>query len=110
MLGFKYAVDTSDFDTNFVASRASPSPCSDGTSRSGILFAALLFAGLQVGTSSRNLDPEVFQPALASDLSTMIQALVIFFVGADAPDHLHLAAAVATSGCGRPLTEEPVQS
>ena len=49
----------------------------------GIFFAALLFAGLQVGTSSRHLDPEVFEPALASDLSTMIQALVIFFVGAD---------------------------
>jgi simple sugar transport system permease protein len=36
-----------------------------------------------VGTSSRNLDPEIFEPALATDLATMIQALVIFFVGAD---------------------------
>ena len=49
----------------------------------GILFAALLFAALQVGTSTRQLDPEVFDPELATDLATMIQALVIFFVGAE---------------------------
>jgi simple sugar transport system permease protein len=49
----------------------------------GIFFAALLFAALQVGTSSRQLDPSVFDPALAKDLATLIQALVIFFVGAE---------------------------
>ena len=36
-----------------------------------------------MGTSTRQLDPEVFEPALAVDLATMIQALVIFFVGAE---------------------------
>jgi simple sugar transport system permease protein len=36
-----------------------------------------------VGTSTRQLDPEVFDPELATDLATMIQALVIFFVGAE---------------------------
>ena len=46
----------------------------------GILLAGLLFGGLQVGTSSRQLDPSIFDPALATDLATMIQALVIFFV------------------------------
>ena len=36
--------------------------------------------GLDVGTSSRQLD---YDPALAGDLATLIQALVIFFVGAE---------------------------
>ncbi len=49
----------------------------------GILFSALLFASLIVGTSPRQLDPEVFNPELATNLSTMIQALIIAFVGAE---------------------------
>jgi simple sugar transport system permease protein len=49
----------------------------------GILFAALLFAGLDTGTSTRSLDSSILDPELATDLSTIIQALVIFFVGAD---------------------------
>ncbi len=49
----------------------------------GIALAALLFAGLLVGTSTRNLDPAVFKPELASNLTLLIQGLVVLFVGAD---------------------------
>jgi simple sugar transport system permease protein len=49
----------------------------------GILFAALLFGALQVGTSPRQLDPDVFPAELAGNLATMIQALIILFVGAE---------------------------
>jgi general nucleoside transport system permease protein len=49
----------------------------------GIFFAALLFAALTTGTSTRNLDPEVFRPELAGNLTEMIQGLVVLFVGAD---------------------------
>jgi ABC-type uncharacterized transport system permease subunit len=49
----------------------------------GIFFAALLFAGLDTGTSTRALDASILDPELATDLATIIQALVIFFVGAD---------------------------
>jgi simple sugar transport system permease protein len=49
----------------------------------GIGFAALLFAALINGTSTRSLDPEVFPPELASNLTLMIQALVLLFIGAD---------------------------
>ncbi len=49
----------------------------------GIGFAALLFASLVTGTSTRNLDPEIFKPELASNLTVMIQGLVVLFVGAD---------------------------
>jgi general nucleoside transport system permease protein len=83
LLGVKHAVDQSDFDTNFVAFTAIAVALLGRNKPVGIFFAGLLFAGLSVGTSSRNLDPEVFEPALATDLATMIQALVIFFVGAD---------------------------
>jgi hypothetical protein len=35
------------------------------------------------GTSTRGLDPNVFPPTLAGNLTLMIQALVLLFVGAD---------------------------
>ena len=35
------------------------------------------------GTSTRGLDPSVFPPTLAGNLTLMIQALVLLFVGAD---------------------------
>ena len=49
----------------------------------GVGLSALLFAALITGTSTRNLDPEIFRPELASNLTTVIQGLVILFVGAD---------------------------
>jgi len=49
----------------------------------GTFFAAVLFAGLINGTSSRNLDPTVFPPELAGNLTRIIQGLVVLFVGAD---------------------------
>ncbi len=49
----------------------------------GVFFAALLFAGLKTGTSTRNLNPDVFPPELANNLTQIIQGLVVLFVGAD---------------------------
>jgi simple sugar transport system permease protein len=49
----------------------------------GIGLAAMLFASLVTGTSTRNLDPEIFKPELASNLTVTIQGLVVLFVGAD---------------------------
>jgi simple sugar transport system permease protein len=82
VLGFKYSVDTSDFGSG-IAFTGIAVALLGRNKPVGIFFAGLLFAGLQVGTSSRNLDPAIFPPELATDLSTMIQALVIFFVAAD---------------------------
>ena len=83
VIGFKYSVDTSDFGTNAVGFTGIAVALLGRNKPVGIFFAGILFAALNTGTSSRQLDPEVFEPALASDLSTMIQALVIFFVGAE---------------------------
>jgi simple sugar transport system permease protein len=49
----------------------------------GVGFSALLFGALLYGTSTRSLDPAVFPPELAGNLTLMIQALVLLFVGAD---------------------------
>jgi len=49
----------------------------------GVLLSSMLFASLVVGTSTRNLDPEIFRPELASNLTLLIQGLVVLFVGAD---------------------------
>jgi simple sugar transport system permease protein len=48
-----------------------------------VFLAALLFGALVNGTSTRGLDPNVFPPQLAGNLTLMIQALVVLFVGAD---------------------------
>ena len=83
VLGFKYSVDSSDFSTNFVGFTGIAVALLGRNKAIGIFFASILFAALTTGTSSRQLDPAIFEPALATDLSTIIQALVIFFVGAE---------------------------
>ena len=81
--GWRFGTDVSNFDTNFVGFTGIAVALLGRNRAVGILFAALLFGALEVGTSSRQLDPSVFEPELASNLSTIIQALVIFFVGAE---------------------------
>jgi ABC-type uncharacterized transport system permease subunit len=49
----------------------------------GTLFAGLLFGALLSGTSQRNLDPTIFEPSLAENLTYVIQGLVILIVSAD---------------------------
>ena len=48
----------------------------------GVGFASLLFGALINGTSGRQLDPSIFRPDLAGNLTTIIQGLVVLFVGA----------------------------
>jgi simple sugar transport system permease protein len=49
----------------------------------GTCFAALLFGALQNGTSVRHLDPSVFPPELAVNLTGIIQGVVVLLVSAD---------------------------
>jgi simple sugar transport system permease protein len=83
LTGWRHDIDVSDFATNFIGFTGIAVALLGRNKAVGILFAALLFGALQVGTSSRQLDPSVFPPELAENLSTMIQAMVIFFVGAE---------------------------
>jgi ABC-type uncharacterized transport system permease subunit len=50
---------------------------------SGTAVAALLFGALLSGTSQRNLDPTIFEPELATNLTLIIQGLVVLIVSAD---------------------------
>jgi simple sugar transport system permease protein len=49
----------------------------------GTFFAAVLFGALVSGTSGRHLDASIFRPDLAGNLTSIIQGLVVLFVGAD---------------------------
>jgi ABC-type uncharacterized transport system permease subunit len=49
----------------------------------GTVTAALLFGALLSGTSQRNLDPTIFEPELAANLTYIIQGLVVLVVSAD---------------------------
>ena len=49
----------------------------------GVFFSALLFGSLVSGTSTRHLDPSIFRPDLANNLTLLIQGLIVLFVGAD---------------------------
>ena len=49
----------------------------------GVAFSALLFGALLYGASTRTLDPEVFPPELAGNLTLIIQGLVLLFVATD---------------------------
>jgi simple sugar transport system permease protein len=83
LVGWKYRLTSTEFDANFYGFIGIAVALLGRNKALGILFAALLFGALQVGTSPRQLDPEVFNPELATNLATMIQALIIAFVGAE---------------------------
>jgi ABC-type uncharacterized transport system permease subunit len=83
LLGWKFRVATNDFDAGAVGFIGIAVALLGRNKAVGILFAALLFGALTVGTSTRQLDPRVFPPELAGNLATMIQALIILFVGTE---------------------------
>jgi general nucleoside transport system permease protein len=83
VLGWKFHVAENDFPIGAAGFIGIAVALLGRNKAVGILFAALLFGGLQVGTSPRQLDPEVFNPELATNLATVIQALIIAFVGAE---------------------------
>jgi simple sugar transport system permease protein len=81
--GWKYRLTSTEFDVNFYGFIGIAVALLGRNKAIGILFAAFLFGALDVGTSPRQLDPQVFNPELATNLATMIQALIIAFVGAE---------------------------
>jgi simple sugar transport system permease protein len=83
LLGWKFRIATNDLDAVALGFIGIAVALLGRNKAVGILFAALLFGALQVGTSARQLDPDVFPAELAGNLSTMIQALIILFVGAE---------------------------
>jgi len=83
ILGWQYRLGTLDIQYSSVGFIGIAVALLGRNTAVGMGFAALLFGALLYGTSTRSLDPTVFDPSLAGNLTLMIQALVLLFVGLD---------------------------
>ena len=83
ILGWQYRLGSLDIQTSQVGFIGIAVALLGRNTAIGVGLSALLFGALLYGTSTRSLDPEVFPPELAGNLTLMIQALVLLFVGAD---------------------------
>lgn len=83
ILGWQYRLGTLDVQTSQIGFIGIAVALLGRNTAVGVFFSALLFGSLLYGTSTRSLDPNVFAPELAGNLTTMIQALVLLFIGAD---------------------------
>jgi simple sugar transport system permease protein len=83
VLGWQFRVATNDIQGSQVGFLGIAVALLGRNTAVGTIFAALLFGALLQGTSVRNLDPTVFDPQLAGNLTTIIQGLVVLVVSAD---------------------------
>jgi general nucleoside transport system permease protein len=83
VLGWQFRVATNDIPINSLGFLGIAVALLGRNTAVGTMFSALLFGALLSGTSQRNLDPTIFEPELASNLTTIIQGLVVLFVSAD---------------------------
>jgi ABC-type uncharacterized transport system permease subunit len=83
ILGWQFRLSTGDVQTSTIGFVGIAVALLGRNTAVGTGLAALLFGALLTGTSTRNLDPSVFQPELASNLTLLIQGLVVLFVGVD---------------------------
>jgi simple sugar transport system permease protein len=95
ILGWKFSLFTNDIQFSTVGFIGIAVALLGRNSAVGVVFAALLFGALQTGTSDRYLDPNVFDPNLASNLTWMIQGLIVLLVSTDL-----IALKVLSSGRG----------
>jgi simple sugar transport system permease protein len=82
-LGYLYRYGTLDVQSSTIGFLGIAVALLGRNTAVGVALSALLFGGLLYGTSTRSLDPNVFPPELAGNLTLMIQGLVVLFVGAD---------------------------
>jgi ABC-type uncharacterized transport system permease subunit len=83
VLGWQFRVATNDVQISQIGFLGIAVALLGRNTAVGVLFSALFFGALVTGTSVRNLDPTVFEPALAVNLTWIIQGLVILMVSAD---------------------------
>jgi ABC-type uncharacterized transport system permease subunit len=83
VLGWQFRVATNDIQISQIGFLGIAVALLGRNTAVGVLFSALLFGALLTGTSVRNLDPDVFSPDLANNLTTIVQGLVVLFVSAD---------------------------
>jgi simple sugar transport system permease protein len=83
MLGYQYRFGVLDVQTSSLGFIGIAVALLGRNKAVGVALSALLFAALLYGTSTRSIDQTVLKPELAGNLTLMIQALVLLFVGAD---------------------------
>jgi simple sugar transport system permease protein len=83
ILGWQFRIATNDIQINQFGFTGIAVALLGRNTATGVLFSALLFGALNTGTSVRNLDPNVFDPSLATNLTSIIQGLVVLFVSTD---------------------------
>jgi simple sugar transport system permease protein len=83
ILGWQFRIATGDVSASQIGYLGIAVALLGRTNVFGVGLAAFLFASLVTGTSTRNLDPEVFRPELAGNLTLLIQGLIVLFVAAD---------------------------
>jgi simple sugar transport system permease protein len=82
VLGWQFRIATNDIQTSQVGFLGIAVALLGRNTAVGCFFGAILFGGLLNGTSVRNLDPTVFDPQLATNLTWIIQGLIVLFVSA----------------------------
>ena len=82
MLGYLYHYGTLDIQVSQIGFIGIAVALLGRNTAIGTGIAAFLFGGLLYGTT-RGLNPNVFDPSLAGNLTSMIQGLIVLFVGAD---------------------------
>jgi general nucleoside transport system permease protein len=83
VLGWQFRVATNDIQISQIGFLGIAVALLGRNTATGTCLAGLLFGALLQGTSVRNLDPSVFPPELAGNLTTIIQGLVVLIVSAD---------------------------
>jgi simple sugar transport system permease protein len=83
ILGWKFNLFTNDIQFSTIGFIGIAVALLGRNTAIGTVFAALLFGALQTGTSDRFLDPSVFDPKLASNLTLLIQGLIVLLVSTD---------------------------
>jgi simple sugar transport system permease protein len=83
VLGWQFHLATNDVQVSQVGFLGIAVALLGRNTAIGTCAAALLFGALLQGTSARHLDPEIFRPDLAQNLTTIIQGVVVLLVSAD---------------------------
>jgi ABC-type uncharacterized transport system permease subunit len=83
VLGWQFRIATNDIQIAYLGYIGIAVALLGRNTALGTVAAALLFGALLSGTSQRNLDPTIFEPSLAQNLTYIIQGLVVLIVSAD---------------------------
>jgi simple sugar transport system permease protein len=83
ILGWQFRIATNDVLTSDIGFLGIAVALLGRNTASGTVAAALLFGALKSGTSQRNLDPSIFDPSLATNLTLIIQGLIVLIVSTD---------------------------